>query len=94
MNDYDLIYIIQPELEQEETQGVNDRVLQTISTNEGELVETEVWGRRKLAYPIKNHFEGYYVIQTIKLPPSSVQEVERNLRLNEDIIRFLFIRTD
>jgi small subunit ribosomal protein S6 len=94
MNQYELIYIIQPELDSDATKAVDERVNQAITNNKGEITSSEMWGQRKLAYPIKKYFEGYYVLHNVQMPPSAVTEVERIMRLNEDIIRFLVIRTD
>lgn len=91
-NSYELIYIIQPKLDEEGINGVNERVAQAIAGQEGQVVSTEVWGQRKLAYPIKNHFLGYYILHNVEMPPAGVTEVERIMRLNEDIIRFLVVR--
>lgn len=92
--EYELVYIIQTELNEDEINDVNERVTQMITSNDGEIVSTEIWGQRKLAYPIKNHFEGYYVLHNIQMPPSSTTDVERLLRLNEDILRYLLVRAD
>jgi small subunit ribosomal protein S6 len=94
MNQYELIYIIQPELDSDETKAVDERVNQAIASQNGQITSTEVWGQRKLAYPIKRFFEGYYILHNVQMPPSGVTEVERVLRLNEDVIRFLVVRTD
>jgi small subunit ribosomal protein S6 len=94
MNQYELIYIIQPELDNDATKAVDERVNQAITNNKGEITSSEMWGQRKLAYPIKKYFEGYYILHNVQMPPSAVTEVERIMRLNEDIIRFLVIRTD
>jgi small subunit ribosomal protein S6 len=94
MNQYELIYIIQPELDSDATKAVDERVSQAIANNKGEITSSEMWGQRKLAYPIKKYFEGYYILHNVQMPPSAVTEVERMMRLNEDIIRFLVIRTD
>jgi small subunit ribosomal protein S6 len=94
MNQYELIYIIQPELDSDATKAVDERVNQAITNNKGEITSSEMWGQRKLAYPIKKYFEGYYILHNVQMPPSAVTEVERIMRLNEDIIRFLVIRTD
>jgi small subunit ribosomal protein S6 len=91
---YELVYIIQPDLNEEETKAVDDRITQSIVNNGGQILSTEVWGRRKLAYPIRKHFEGYYTLHNVEMPPTSVAEVERILRLTEDVLRFLVIRPD
>lgn len=94
MNSYELIYIIQPKLDEDGVNGVNERVTQAIAGQEGQVVSTEKWGQRKLAYPIQNHFMGNYVLHNVEMPPGGVTEVERVMRLHEDIIRFLVVRKE
>lgn len=94
MNSYELIYIIQPQLDENGINSVNERMTQAIAGQNGQVISTEVWGQRKLAYPIRNHFVGYYVLHNMEMPPSGVTELERILRLNEDVIRFLIFRKD
>ena len=67
---------------------------QAIAGQNGRVVSTERWGQRKLAYPINNHFLGYYMLHNVEMPPSGVTEVERVMRLNENVIRFLVVRKD
>lgn len=94
LNQYELIYIIQPDLDSDTTKAVDDRVSQAIAGNNGQIVSTEIWGQRKLAYPIGSHFEGYYILHNVQMPPAAVSDVERVMRLNESIIRFLVVRKD
>ena len=94
MNSYEMIYIIQPKLDDDGINGVNERVTQAIAGQNGQVVSTERWGQRKLAYPINNHFLGYYMLHNVEMPPSGVTEVERVMRLNENVIRFLVVRKD
>jgi len=94
MNSYELIYIIQPKLDDDGINGVDERVTQAITGQDGQVVSTEKWGQRKLAYPINNHFLGYYILHNVEIPPNGVTEVERVMRLHEDIIRFLTVRKD
>jgi small subunit ribosomal protein S6 len=94
LNQYELIYVIQPELDNDATKAVDERVSQAIAGNKGEIVSTEIWGQRKLAYPIGRYFEGYYILHNVQMPPAGVSDVERVMRLNENIIRFLVVRKD
>src|SRR3970282_1392396 len=69
--------------------------LKTIVENEGGKVEKqEYWGLRNLAYKIKKNRKGHYVLLNIDGPSSAVLEMERNMRLNEDVIRYLTVRVD
>lgn len=94
MNNYELIYILQPELEDEGIKAVDDRVSQAIAGEQGTITGTELWGKRRLAYPIKKHFEGYYILHNVSMPPGAVRNVERQLRLSEDVLRFLVVRVE
>lgn len=92
--EYELIYIIQPDLDDASLEALQERISQTISTQNGEIIKTESWGKRKLAYPIGNFFEGHYTVLRIQLPPQSIDAVEQTLRFNEDVIRFLTMTAD
>jgi small subunit ribosomal protein S6 len=93
-HEYELVYVLQPEMSEDEVLGVNDRVGQIVGNHDGLMIETEMWGRRTLAYPINNQFEGHYVLHRLNMFPDGTDEVERYLRFNEDVLRFLVLRTD
>ncbi len=93
-HEYELVFIAQPEIDENSLSAINERVAQFISAEKGQVNSTELWGRRPLAYPIKNHMEGNYVLQRFEMDPSATDELERLLRFNENVIRFLLIRTD
>jgi len=92
LRDYELMFIATPELNEEQLNATMAKVSQFIATGGGEVVKTDVWGKRKLAYPIKAFREGQYVVVQCKLDPKQADEVERSLRLSEEIIRHLLIR--
>ena len=87
--EYELVYILQPELTDEELSALNERVTQFIQDQDGEVQETELWGKRSLAYPIKDFFEGYYILHRLNIPGSLIEEIERILRFNENVLRYL-----
>jgi len=91
---YEVVYIAQSGLDEEGLNALNGRFAQTVTTYGGQITATEPWGRRNLAYPIKRHFNGHYMLQRFQMPATGANEVERFLRLNEDVIRYLVIRTD
>lgn len=93
-NQYELVYILQPKLDDDGIQAAMDRLNGVITSNGGEVVSTERWGMRKLAYPIKRHFEGYYILQRLSMPAAANQPLERSIRLSEDIIRHMILRLD
>jgi small subunit ribosomal protein S6 len=94
MNEYEFVYILQPGLDDEGIQAAIDRLDSVITGAEGEVVSTERWGSRKLAYPIKRFFEGYYVLQQLSMPAAATHVLERTLRINEDVLRHMLLRAD
>ena len=94
VNEYELVYILQPKLDDDGIQAAMDKINDVITNGGGEVVSTERWGMRKLAYPIKRHFEGYYVLQRLSMPPAVTHPLERAFRLSENVIRHMVLRTD
>jgi len=89
MRKYELICILQPELDENAFKGALERVQGWISESGGSVDKTEVWGRRKLAYAIHKQTEGHYVLMNITLDPKSTGELERNIRFLEPVIRHM-----
>jgi small subunit ribosomal protein S6 len=94
MRDYELVLITVPQLEEEALATLIQRVTGWIAAGNGTVTGTNVWGRRNLAYAIRKLTEGIYVVLNFQLDPSSTRELDRNLRLDEQIIRYLAIRLD
>lgn len=92
MNEYEIMVIVHPEADEDAVTAINEQIGQFISAQGGELLNTNVWGRRKLAYAIDKHTEGTYVVFQLRLPASKVGEIDRALRLHEQIVRFVIIR--
>ena len=87
--DYELGIVINPEVGDEQARAIVERVTQTITSNSGQVVRVNAWGRRRLAYPIQRFRDGLYFFFDLILEPSTIAEIERTLRLNENIIRHL-----
>ncbi len=94
LHEYEVVYIAQSGLDDEGVTGLNQRFAQTVVTYGGQVISTEPWGRRNLAYPIKKNFNGHYVLQRFQMPAQGTTELERFLRLSEDVLRYLIVRTD
>jgi small subunit ribosomal protein S6 len=94
MRDYELAFIVMPNVDDSGVTAVVDKISQFVKSGQGEVASVDVWGRRTLAYPINNHREGIYVLFQAKIPPASLNELERNLKLSEEIIRYLLIKAD
>lgn len=90
-SNYELVYIIQPNLDEDGINELNGRIEQSIATQGGSITKTEVWGRRGLAYPIRKHIEGYYMLHHVDMPGEGIKEVEQTMRFSEDVMRFLFM---
>jgi small subunit ribosomal protein S6 len=92
LRDYELVVILSPEIEEPNLDASIERMQQSITSRGGEIVDTNNWGRRRLAYPIKRHLEGNYVVSQIKLDPTQVPALESGLRISEEVLRHLIIK--
>ena len=95
MREYEAVFILAPTLDEEQTQAIIDSLRQAAEERGAEVANVDRWGRRRLAYPVKKHTDGQYVIFTV-LADSNValRELERRVRVSDSIIRFLAIRVD
>ncbi len=91
---YELMYIARPTLDEQALASLNDKVDKFIANAGGQVVKREDWGKRRLAYPIAKCTEGFYSVLHIQLPPTAVRELERNLKLAEDVLRYLVTKVD
>ena len=95
MNRYELTYIIDTALEEEARKELIEKISSLIAQNGGEVEKVdETWGKRRLAYPINDKPEGYYVLVTMQAPAELPKEIERNLRINENVLRSLVIKLE
>lgn len=96
MRTYELMYIIDPRVSEEEADGVNDTVRKLVTDNGAEITREESWGRRKLAYPIEKQTEGRYMLLYLHADKAfhGVAEVERRLEQSDKVLRYLTVRTD
>lgn len=92
MKDYDGIFIIRPELSQEEAEALAKAIEETITQNEGKIKESSNWGKRQLTYRIEGCSEGYYRLIQFEIPPANLAKLERTHRLNEKILRALITK--
>lgn len=92
--EYELVYVLVGNMDDEGVRDFNERLNGVIVGQTGTVNSTEIWGRRTLAYPIGKNFDGIYILERFQLRPSGVEEVDRFLRFNENVIRYLMIRTD
>lgn len=89
MRNYELMCIIQPDLDETAMNGVLDKVKSWITESGGSVDKAEVWGRRRMAYTINKHREGQYVLLNVTMNPTATSDLERNLRYQESIMRHM-----
>jgi small subunit ribosomal protein S6 len=94
MPKYELVFIVQPGIEEEPLKALVERLTKTISDLKGQVSQVDAWGRRRLAYSIRNHREGFYYLVQMELPASAVRALEKSIKLIEDIMRYLIVRQD
>ena len=92
--DYELGFILNPEVSEEQSRAILERIEQIVNNHDGQVVKVNQWGRRRLAYPIQHHRDGNYVFIDMILTPETVLELDRTLKVSEEVIRHLIIRRD
>lgn len=92
--DYELGFILNPEVSEEQTRAILDRVEQVVANYGGQVVRVNQWGRRRLAYPIEHHRDGFYTFVDMILTPETVIELERTLKVSEEVLRHIVKRRD
>ncbi len=90
MKNYDLFTIIEPNLDNEETEKVIAKIEEIVKSLDGSVVNCEKVGRRKLAYEVSGYTDGYVVNQVVSVPADKIVELRRQLKLNNSIIRTMF----
>ncbi|MDQ6875667.1 MAG: 30S ribosomal protein S6 [Actinomycetota bacterium] len=94
MRHYELMVILDPDLEERTIQPSLDQFLSVIRQGGGSVEKLDVWGRRRLAFEIDKKVEGIYAIIDLQADPAAVQELDRQLNLNESVLRTKVIRPD
>ena len=91
---YENVFIARQDISVTQVEELTDTFTKFISDNNGKIVKTENWGLRTLAYRIKKNRKGHYVMFYIDAPGAAIHEMERQMRINEDILRYLTIKID
>ena len=94
MRSYELMYILDPSLDEDTSKALVGKVEDLMSKEKIEVEDTEPWGKRRLAYKIQGHWEGNYILSHLKAAPEAISEMERRLRVTDGILRFLTVRID
>jgi small subunit ribosomal protein S6 len=94
MRRYELMLVLRPDVADDRSQAVIDRITRQISTAGGQIIKVAPWGRRRLAYPIARHREGSYHIILFEAPSEAVADLERGLLITEELLRHLVTRVE
>ena len=94
MRAYEVMVILDPSLEERTVEPSLDKYLNVIRKDGGSVESVDVWGRRRMAYEIQKNQEGIYAVITLNAQPDSVKELDRQLTLNESVLRTKVIRPD
>jgi small subunit ribosomal protein S6 len=91
---YELAFIADPDLDEAGLTALEDRIKGLVEGSEGKTLQVDRWGRRRFAYPIGRRTEGHYVFLRTEMPPSAGLAIERDLRLTEQVLRFLITQME
>ena len=94
MNHYETIYIVNPTLDDEALKEAIDKFSDLIKKLKGSIVKVNEWGKRKLAYEVKRFDKGYYIVLEFCALPKIVTELERNLKLDDRILKYITVKID
>ncbi len=93
MRTYELLSIIKPNIDSEEFDKEVSKIEETVASLNGRVISTDKMGRKKLSYDIKDFRDGYFVVHNFEMEPNQVSKFNRQLRLNENILRIMFFET-
>ncbi len=91
---YEHVFITRPDITAQQVEALTDSLTKVVEENGGKVANTEYWGLRTMAYPIKKNKKAHYVMMNLDAPHPAILETERQERLNEDVMRFMTIRVD
>lgn len=91
---YESVYIARPDISATQVEGLTEAFTKIVEENGGKVTKNEYWGLKSLAYRIKKNRKGHYSLLNIEAPAAALTEVERNMRLNEDVLRYMSVRVD
>lgn len=91
MRNYEIMIVVHPDLDDVALSNLIDKVKTWITDAGGDFSKLELWGKRKMAYPIRKQREGQYALIKAQFPPAFSAQLEQNLRLSEPVLRFLVI---
>lgn len=94
MYEYELMFIVRGDAEQDRVNEITERITSDIKTAGGQVNSADPWGRRRLAYPINKQRDGQYVLVRAQIPAAHLDELDRTLKLMEDVLRHMVVKAD
>ena len=94
MSFYECVFIVRQDVPATQVEALTNGFVETLTGLQGKVAKVEPWGLRPLAYPIKKNKTGHYVLLNVDAPAAAVAELERQMRLHEDVLRFLTVKVD
>ena len=91
MKNYELLAIFKPSLDSEELDKIVDKISEDVKSMKGSVSSVDKMGRKKLAYDVQGYRDGYFTTMIVSLPAEAVVDFKRNLKLNENVLRFMFM---
>jgi small subunit ribosomal protein S6 len=91
---YESVFIARQDISNQQVEALTEQIAEIVKTNGGEVAKKEYWGLRNLSYRIKKNRKGHYVLINLDAPPAAVAEMERQMRINEDVLRYLTVRVE
>ncbi len=91
---YESVFIVRPDSSPQQVEALAGKMETLVQEGGGDVPKTEIWGLKSLAYRIKKNRKGHYVFMNVDAPVETLGELERNLRFNEDVLRFMSVRVD
>jgi small subunit ribosomal protein S6 len=94
LNNYEVLYILNADQDDEIISAQTEKFGALVTSNGGEVLKVDKWGRRRLAYPIQFKNEGFYVLMNIKAAPELPAELERNFGISDEVMRYIVVRQE
>lgn len=95
MNKYEAMFILRPDLSEEESKNLFNQISDTVAKHNGKVISASIWqDKRKLAYPIKKYNEGLYYLMNFSMDPLSIKDINNIYKINEGILRLLITRLE
>src|SRR5712692_1322444 len=88
------MFVLAPDLQEDGVTAATERINGLITNRGGEITKVDTWGRRRMAYPIHRHLDGYYTVMRFRLEANLTDELDRSLRLTEQVMRHIIVRAE